>query len=76
VGGDHRSVRPVGDERGDAAEWIRQAAVDVGEAPGVPSESAAQIRELKRKNAELEQTTEILKAATSFLLRECDPPRR
>ena len=57
-------------------KWIRQAAVDAGEAPGVPSESAAQIRELKRKNAELEQTIEILKAATSFFVRDCDPPRR
>ena len=57
-------------------KWIRQAAVDAGEAPGVPSESAAQIRELKRKNAELEQTIEILKAATSFFVRERDPPRR
>ena len=57
-------------------KWIRQTAVDAGEAPGVPSESAAQIRELKRKNAELEQTIEILKAATSFFVRECDPPRR
>jgi len=57
-------------------KWIRQAAVDAGDAPGVPSESAAQIRELKRKNAELEQTIEILKAATSFFVRECDPPRR
>ena len=57
-------------------KWIRQAAVDAGEAPGVPTESAAQIRELKRKNAELEQTIEILKAATSFFVRECDPPRR
>ena len=56
--------------------WIRQAAVDAGEAPGVSSESAAQIRELKRKNAELEQTIELLKAATSFFVRECDPPRR
>ena len=43
---------------------------------GVPAESAAQIRELKRKNAELEKTIEILKAATSFFVRECDPPRR
>ncbi len=57
-------------------KWIRQAAVDAGEAPGVPSESAAQIRELKRKNAELERTIEILKAATSFFVRECDAPRR
>lgn len=57
-------------------KWIRQAAVDAGEAPGVSSDAAAQIRELKRKNAELEQTVEILKAATSFFVRECDPRHR
>ena len=57
-------------------KWIRQAAVDAEDAPGVPTESAAQIRELKRKNAELEKTIEILKAATSFFVRESDPPRR
>ena len=32
--------------------------------------------ELKRKNAELERTIEILKAATTFFARECDPLRR
>ena len=56
-------------------KWIRQAAVDAGEAPGVSSDAAAQIRELKRKNAELEQTVEILKAA-AFFVRECDPRHR
>ncbi len=42
--------------------WVRQAAVDAGAAVGVSSESAREIRELKRKNAELERTVEILKA--------------
>jgi transposase len=56
--------------------WVRLAVVDAGLAVGVTSESAMEIRELKRKNAELEQTIEILKAATSFFVRECDPPRR
>jgi hypothetical protein len=31
---------------------------------------------LKRRNAELEQTIEILKAATSFFVRESDPHNR
>jgi transposase len=35
---------------------LRQAEVDAGQAPGVPSEPAGEIRELKRKNAELERT--------------------
>jgi transposase len=57
-------------------KWVRQADVDEGQAPGVPSEPAREIRELKRKNAELERTIEILKAATTFFARECDPQRR
>lgn len=56
--------------------WVRQAQVDSGSADGVTSESAREIRELKRKNAELERTVEILKAATSFFARESDPRQR
>jgi transposase len=57
-------------------KWLRQAEVDAGQAPGVPTETAREIRELKRKNAELERTIEILKAATSSFARECDPLHR
>jgi transposase len=57
-------------------KWIRQSEVDAGEAPGVPSESAREIRELKRKCVELERTIEVLKAATTFFARECAPLHR
>jgi transposase len=74
------AIRAVAGRLGMSTEalrrWVRQADVGAGQAPGVTSESAREIRELKRKNAELEQTIEILKAATSFFVRECDPPRR
>jgi transposase len=53
--------------------WIGQQQIDDGDRDGVSSEAAAAIRALRRRNAELEQTTEILKAATSFLVRESDP---
>jgi len=57
-------------------KWIRQAAVDEGQAPGVSSEAAREIRELKRKVSELERTIEILSAAASFFAREHGPLRR
>ncbi|ORB40975.1 Insertion element IS6110 uncharacterized 12.0 kDa protein [Mycobacterium persicum] len=57
-------------------KWVRQAEIDAGEVAGVTSEEAREIREFRRKNRELEQTIEILKAATHFFARECDPLRR
>ncbi len=53
--------------------WIRQAEVDRGDADGVSTEAARIIREQKRKIAELEQTIEILSAATSFFARAKHP---
>jgi len=57
-------------------KWLRQAEIDTGDRDGVTTGSAREIRELKRKNAELEQTILILKAATSFFVRESDPRQR
>jgi transposase len=41
-------------------KWVRQAEVDAGEAAGVPTETARELRELRRKNRELKQTTTYL----------------
>ena len=57
-------------------KWVRQAEIDNGQRPGSTSEETAEVRELKRKCRELEQTVEILKAATGFFVRESDPLRR
>lgn len=57
-------------------KWLRQAEVDSGAVEGVTTSTARELRELKRKNAELERTIEILKEATSFFVRESDPQRR
>jgi transposase len=54
-------------------KWVRQAQVDDGERDGVPTATAAEIAGLRARNAELEVTVEILKAAAAFFARECDP---
>ncbi len=54
-------------------KWVRQVEVDQGTRPGVTTEENREIRELKRRNHELEETIESLKAATSFFVRESDP---
>ena len=54
--------------------WLRQAEVDAGRAEGVTSVAAREIRELKRKNAELELTVEILKAASCDRIRPLAQP--
>ena len=82
--GDYESewaaIKAVSARLGTSAEtlrrWIRQCDVDAGEAPGVSTESAREIRKLKRKCAELERTIEVLKAATGFFAWECDPLSR
>ena len=82
--GDHETewaaMKAISARLGMSAEtlrkWVRQAEVDAGEAPGMTTDAAREIRELRRKCRELEATVEILKAATGFFAREYDPRHR
>jgi transposase len=47
-------------------KWVRQAEVDAGTRPGLTTEESAEIKRLKRENAELRRANEILKAASAF----------
>ena len=55
-------------------KWVRQAEVDAGQRPGVSSGESAEIKRLKRENAELRRANEILKAASAFFA-ELDRPQ-
>jgi transposase len=46
--------------------WIERAEVDAGARPGVTSADAAEIRALRKENAELRRANEILKTASAF----------
>jgi transposase len=55
--------------------WIRQAEIDGGQRPGVPTEERQRIAELERENRELRRANEILKAASAYFAAELDRPR-
>lgn len=57
-------------------KWVRQAQVDAGARPGVSTEEAAEIKQLKRENAELRRANSILKSASAFFAAELDRPSR
>jgi transposase len=55
-------------------QWVRQAEIDAGAREGITSEDAAEIKRLRRENAELKRANAILKAASAFFAAELDRP--
>lgn len=49
------------------SKWLRQAAVDDGDHPGVTTTESAENRELKRRVRLLEQENEVLRRAAAYL---------
>ncbi|WP_406430441.1 IS3 family transposase [Streptomyces sp. NBC_00631] len=47
--------------------WVKQHEIDAGQRPGTTTEESAQLKALKKENAELKRANEILKAAAKFL---------
>ncbi|MFJ5220906.1 IS3 family transposase [Streptomyces sp. NPDC088354] len=48
-------------------KWVRQDEIDAGTRPGTTTEESAELKRLKKENAELKRANEILKAAAFFL---------
>ena len=71
-----RIAEQFGMHRETVHRWVKEARIDAGLLPPqaeVGDEKDRLIAQLRRENDELEQTVEILKAATSFFARACDP---
>ncbi|WP_411572779.1 IS3 family transposase [Streptomyces pluripotens] len=47
--------------------WVKQYEIDAGTRAGTTTEESAQLKALKKENAELKRANEILKAAAKFL---------
>lgn len=73
------AIESVAGKIGVSAEtlrtWVRQAQVDGGQRPGMTSEESAEVKRLRRENAELRRANEILKAAAAFFGAELDRPQ-
>ena len=57
-------------------KWVRRAEVDDGARPGTTSEESAEVRRLRRENAELRRANAILRSASVFFAAELDRPQR
>ena len=59
-GSEYEAIKAIAGRLGMNPEtvrkWLRQAEVEAGQVDGTTTAAAREIRELKRKNAELEQT--------------------
>ncbi len=75
-GSQWEAICSVAEKLGPKAEtvrlWVRQAERDQGRRPGASSDELAELKRLKRENAELRRTNDILKAAASFFGAELD----
>ena len=73
-------AQALGPKLGVGAEtlrkWVLQAQTDTGRRSGPTSDELAEIKRLKKENAELREANEILKAASIFFAGELDPRHR
>jgi len=53
-------------------KWVRQTERDTGRRVGPTSDALAELKRLKRENAELRRANDILKAASAFFGAELD----
>jgi transposase len=80
-GSEYEAIRSIAAKLGITSpeslrKWLRRAEVDGGVRPGKTTEEIAEIRELKKENAELRRANEILKSASAFFAAELDRPHR
>jgi transposase len=57
-------------------KWVRQAQIDGGQRAAVSTDESAELKRLRRENAELRRANEILKSASAFFAAELDRPQQ
>jgi transposase-like protein len=57
------------------SKWLRQAAVDDGDKPGVTAAESDELRAARRRIRLLEQENEVLRRAAAYLSQANLPPK-
>jgi transposase len=74
MGGDESGVAATRDwQRGDGPQVGAQAEIDAGARPGTTSEVSAEVKRLRRDNAELKRANAILSELALILATACSP---
>jgi len=75
-GSQWEAITSVAEKLGPTPEtvrkWVRQAERDTGRRAGPTADELAELKRLRRENAELRRANDILKAAASFFGAELD----
>ena len=75
-GSQREAICSVAEKLGPTPEtvrkWVRRAEIDGGRRSGPTSDDLAELKRLKRENAELRRANDILKAASAFFGAELD----
>jgi len=75
-GAPSRIAKQLGVNADTLRGWLKQAEIDDGTRPGVPTIESARITELEREVRELRRANQILKSASAFFAAELDRPSR
>jgi transposase len=74
------ACRRVGEQLGIVPDslrnWVGQARIDAGNAPGLTTDERARLVALERENRELRRANAILKSASAFFAAELDRPQQ
>ena len=54
-------------------KWVRRAEVNAGQRPGLTTDQLEELKRLRRDNAQLRRSNEILRSAAVFFAGELDP---
>ena len=71
------AIEAIGRQLGVSGEtlrkWVRRAEVNSGQRPGLTSDQLEELKRLRRDNAQLRRSNEILRSAAVFFAGELDP---